>query len=257
MAIVYGVMGLIGAVVYVLTLPYAVYYNASNFEMSENDHRHVEVYLAYFERLHPDLMAHVSAASARALQPERLNMWPRKIDTEFGSGVWLFPIIIAGKVRTTVTRLDSAWLFACLETAGWDRKVLWAFLRDQVEASMPVTQEEKTAFAAAMERITAHQIYGKIWKTLEDALMAPLEMGKTPALKDDVAQRLENLSMPIHHVDGGSLQWLLHRRAVLLPSRRTQRLMKPLADFPLLWGPLNEGDDIEKGPDGSWQLIRL
>jgi len=52
-------------------------------------------------------------------------------------------------------------LFITLEIAGWSRRTLLTFLRDEVEQRSSVRPEEKEAFAVVMEKLCTHNF--KSW----------------------------------------------------------------------------------------------
>jgi hypothetical protein len=108
--------------------------------MSEADMPIVTLYLKHFESLYPELIASVAAAHEIALKkpsfgskkPPGINFWPRNTD------VVVLPLVFVISVKKQWTFLQSAGLFGRLEAAGWDRRVLWTFLRDKVERSKTI-----------------------------------------------------------------------------------------------------------------------
>jgi len=139
-----------------LTIPYTLFYYPSNWTMSTKDKAVVQRYLDHFQALYPALMAKVVIVNARLARtrrsvPRSIEFWPK--DSLYNPCA----------KKTTYTFSQAAGLFFRLEDAGWPRRVLYDFLRNKVEQIGPISQEEKEAFAAAMQRTCRYDLVGQFW----------------------------------------------------------------------------------------------
>ena len=256
--IVVPILIIVFLIVYILTLPYTLFYFSSNFSLLTKDFPPVELYLRHFERLHPDLITYVAlahtAAARRQGQPPGINHWPRQRSSES------LYLVLVTYTRTEWTFSQAAGLFARLEAANWDRRLLWTFLRDQVEQAGLVTQEEKEAYAKVMEKMNSHRLQTGIDQVVRK--IAGLcdrggdSDGQAQQQQEEVqADLYAHLNLPIEHVQEDSLDWILHRGALLVPNRKTWVKMVSLAEFTPVWGKIRKGRDLEKGFGDRWQII--
>jgi hypothetical protein len=147
-------------IVVIVTLPYTLFYYPPNFGIRRKDMVPVQLYLDNFQRLHPQLISAVSATyrslqqsgSRIAAKPSNLQFWPSITET----------FIIQEWSCSATTAL-----FANLESAGWSRQVLWAFLRDQVEREPGLVSEtQKADFARVMENMCSHNLVEDIERSV-------------------------------------------------------------------------------------------
>ena len=259
--IVVPVIIIVTLIIFFLTLPYTLFYYSSNFSLLPKDFPPVEVYLRHFERLHPDLityvaLAHIAAAERRQpLGPPGINYWPRKKSSEY-----LFLVVVTN-THTEWTFSQAADLFAMLEAAQWDRKLLWTFLRDQVEQAGLATQEEKEAYMKVMEKMNSHRLMTVMVPVLQKIAWLCCCGGDCDGQAEQQQQeevqadRYAHLNLPIEHVQEDSLDWILHRGVLLVPNRKTWVKMASLAEFTPVWGKIRKGRDLEKGLGDCWQII--
>jgi len=255
------VLGLAYLIYMIVTLPLTLIFFSSNWSMRPKYFPPVEVYLALFERLHPDLIAYVAVAHEVAAQQEAggfwtqaISSWPHKTNRNTTY------LVIATVVETQWSFTHAAGFFARLEGAGWSRKVVWTFLRDQVEGAGMVSQEQKDAFAKVMTMMNSGRLLpgpgalGDLWTGLR-ALFH--DSGYPQRLEERAAARYAHLGRPILHARKDSLDWVLHRGAVVLPNGHTRVAVRELATFPPVWGGFKKDSDLEDPEQGlgeCWQI---
>jgi len=243
-----------------LTLPYTLFYFSSNWSMRRRHAPPVEVYLHYFEQLHPDLMAFVIAAnggpdSENAPMPTTIKFWPHKTKRTF------FPLIVINITEERTFFSHAASLFARLEDFGWNRRLLWTFLRDNVEQSGLPTPEERAAFAKSMKVMNSHNILSPQWGpgSLLDYFRRMFGDEEKRKLAEHEAEtviqaRYAHLGRPVEHVRRDSLDWLFHRGALLLPNKQTRMSLQRLAAYEPVWRGFKKDGDLEKGFGECWQI---
>lgn len=239
--------------VYILiTLPYTLFYFSSNWSMRHKYHSAVETYLSYFEHLHPNLIAYVSACHTALAEtnhePAGVRQWPHRTKRMF-----ICIPFIGSLTETTYHFSNAAGLFAKMEASGWRRQLLWTFLRDQVEQTGWPTTEQRNAFAQAMQVMNSHNILDptviRQWFTGDDN-------GADAEKERRAEERLAGVGLPIVHVRDDSLDWLLQPGVLLVPNDKTRAMMIKLSTYAPIWGPLPKQPDLEKGPlDGRWQVV--
>lgn len=228
--------------IFVITAPYTLFYYSPNWGMQMSNAPPVEVYLNHFDRMHPDLMSYASAALKNAMQP-------------YGQGnnqAWSVRYWPRHPQAYAFTR--SAGLFGRLEAAGWDRKLLWTFLRDEVERAGCVTDAETAAFAAVMDIMNSHRLIDWITESLGRVFAL---FQRPPRILDEatVAQRFALVSLPVCFVRADSINWILRRGVILVPDGKTGQWMRSLASFDPVWTKASKVDDLEQGVDRVWQYI--
>jgi hypothetical protein len=241
----------IGIVVLIVTLPYSFYYKTPNYGIQENDMPPVQLYLDHFQHLHPDLIwgLQQTIEGLRLLTgkdpiPLRcMAFWPYKYDQNINQ-----------REFTSV-----AVLFAVLEDAGWPRRVVWTFLRDEVEkksVELGLNDAQKGQFRYVMQKINSHNLTG--WATmLTDKLVGRRMNKKTRGM----VLNLEPLT-DLHEVipvSLNSLDWVLRRGCVITPSldnawESYERLSR-LSKFSGLWGCVSEDRTLEEAIGKHWQIL--
>jgi hypothetical protein len=101
----------------------------------------VQLYLDHFHRPYPDLVNAVAALSDPRVtwdMGRKIRYWPNEHQRDPYAYVY----------TTNYTFSAPASFFAILEGLGFQRPVLWEFLRDTVERSVAVSEQEKQAFRA-------------------------------------------------------------------------------------------------------------
>lgn len=239
----------------IITLPYTLFFFSANWSMQSKHFPPVEVYLAHFERLHPELMAYVALAHERFRGQNTgsggIEFWPHKTKHET---VFL---IIATITETQWSFTQAAGFLARLEDAGWNRRLVWTFLRDRVEQAGVVSQEEREAFARVMELMNSHRIlnvsfgHGTIWNSISLHFRGN---DHARQLEEAAAARYAHLGRPIEHAREDSLEWVLHRGAVVLPNNATRAALGRLAVFAPVWGAFKKDSDLEQGIGDFWQI---
>ena len=245
-----------------ITLPYTLVFFSSNWSMRSKHGPAVETYLHYFEQLHPDLMAYVVAAhdcrsgSGGGAMPNMIKYWPHKTKRTF------IPLIIVNITEERTTFAHAAGLFARLEEVGFPRKLVWEFLRDDVEQSGLPSPEERAAFAKSMKVMNSHNIISPQWGPASIFQVIRRRLSGNPEKlreKQAEAERAAEakyafLGREMVHVRGDSLDWLLRRGALLLPTTETRHTVQRLAWFVPVWVGFKKDADLEKGVGECWQL---
>ncbi|KAL1849598.1 hypothetical protein VTK73DRAFT_9869 [Phialemonium thermophilum] len=245
----------------IVTLPYTLFYFSSNWSMLAKYNPPVELYLSHFERHHPYLMTYVAygneAANRSNSEPPGISFWPHKTRRMF---LYLFCV---GVSSTSWQVMHSAAFFARLEAAGWDRRVLWSFLRDSVERHGQVTPEQSAAFDAVMQRMTTHHIvtkvadvYAKVSGRITGAgteKARQLQLEKRTRRERLIMRRFGHLGRPIVRVTEDSVDWIEYGGAILVPDAKTRPKLRTLASFSPVWEQIRERD-LERGIPDVWQL---
>jgi hypothetical protein len=227
-----------------LTIPYTLFYYTSNWTMSNKDRPIVQLYLDHFQALYPALMAKVVNARLTRTPysvPRSIEFWPKE------------SLYIPCSRRTRYTFTQAAGLFFRLEDAGWPRRVLYEFLRNQVEQTGYVSQEEKEAFAAAMRRTCGHDLVGQLWPPPNKALHTLFTGWTMPKLRDWEGKAPGGAR--IVRVSRESVDWLLQRGAFLVATDvRTLQCMKDLTNVGM-WGVVRRDPDLERSYGRYWQVM--
>lgn len=242
----------------IITLPYTLIFFSSNWSMRQKHAPAVETYLHYFEQLHPDLMAYVVAAHDACggdAMPNMIKYWPHKTKRTY------LPLIVVNITEEQTTFKHAAGLFARLEEVGWKRKLVWEFLRDKVEQSGLPTPEERAAFAKSMKVMNSHNIVSPQWgpgSIFQAVSRRFRDQEKRRAAQQEAetaaAAKYAYLGRPVEHVRRDSLEWLLHRGALLLPDEETRMAVRRLSGFVPVWAGFRKDSDLEKGVGECWQL---
>ncbi len=258
--VVFPIYLVLGFVLALITAPYHLFYFSSNWSMQPKHHAPVELYLQCFVQLHPDLQEYISHAECiMNSEPAGISGWPHK--TKRKSYFACFCTI----TETTCTFPAGANFFGMLEAAGWDRKLVWAFLRDQVEQSGMVGEEGKAAFASVMEMMNSHRVIHAVAQLFESTFFTWCGLVEKPRSSDDpvrlqrerdAEKRLSNLPAELCHARQDSLDWVLRRGVLLVPDYNTRRRLQFMTKFSPVWGKISTLQDAEKGgPQSCWQFV--
>ena len=243
----------IAFIVLIVTLPYSFYYWTPSGGLQEKDMPPVQLYLDHFQRLHPVLIQglHITIEQLRLLtgkdpiMAQRMAYWPHKYykNTE----------------QTEFTAVAS--LFAVLENAGWPRRVVWTFLRDEVEKNtveLELDDAQKDEFARVMQKINSHHLAGWAAK-LTDKVFGRRMNKQTRGM----VLNLKPLT-DLHEVipaSLNSLDWVLRRGCVVRPdlddvSESVGRLSR-LSKFSGVWGCMGEDRTLEEAIGKHWQILDM
>lgn len=246
---------IVNPILHLLALPYTLKYFSSNWSLLSFETQPAELYLRHFERLHPELIGHVRAAYAARTNkrpPRKLKFWPRE------TSQIIVPLVVT--IREWKFSC-AAGLFALLEDCGWDRMLLWTFLRDQVENAGFVSAEEKAAFARVMEVACSNRFKGirPIW--VRSLQLLRNWMGETDrsskrqrAKIEKLKQKFDPLGVPVITVSGDSIDWLLQRNAVLAIDRNIRDASYRMKHFQPIW--INEKNSQDPEISKSyWQQV--
>ncbi|KAL8926891.1 MAG: hypothetical protein Q9208_002700 [Pyrenodesmia sp. 3 TL-2023] len=233
---------------FVLFLPYSFYHFSSNWGIRKKDMPVVQTYLDHFQSLHPCLAEHLS----QVFQPPRwksstcpgtVRFWPHDSKTEYTA-------------TTSVTNYNfspAAGLFFVLEDLHFPRRMLWEFLRDEVESHHSVSEMDKAEFRRVMEKMCTGYVLTIIiptngWKKREDNR----NMEKGFSLPEAVPMGCQ--VVPLKEGDG--MEWVLFERALIVPMDWTAvGKAMDLKRFGL-WTMVKEDVDLEKGSLAeSWQYV--
>ncbi|KAJ5604478.1 hypothetical protein N7510_009632 [Penicillium lagena] len=253
--IIVPILLVVEVLVFPFTLPYTLYHFSSNWSLTSSDEAPVALYLKHFERIHPDLIRYVGAAhetKSSRRPPRHIKFWPRQ------SRHFFLPIpCIATITYREWTFSHAAGLFATLENVGWDRKLLWTFLRDQVEGAGLVTDAEKDAFAKVMQKMNSHRYTGLIvalWRSWIKSRNVEKVSQNLQRRVNEATDKFGYLGLPIVTVTGDSMNWILQRSAILVLGGVSARPIGRLVLFQPVWKSATKDMDLEEG-QGFWQLI--
>lgn len=238
--------------VWIVTLPYSFYHLSANWGIRKKDMPPVQLYLDYFYRLHPDLTAGLHSNIERLLpvtkdpfMPQSIVYWPHKCHSNTGA--------------TELT--GSATLFIVLEDAGWPRRVVWTFLRDEVEKNavdLKLTDAQKGEFAHVMEKMCCHHLAGYAEKLLHKIFYA----WRNKQVREMVFN-LEPLT-DLHAVIPASLDsldWMLRRGCVVTPNPadvwESSHQLSRLSRFSAIWGSVGQGRTLEEAIGSHWQILDM
>lgn len=153
---------------------------------------------------------------------------------------------------------QAAGLFIMLEDLHFPRRMLWEFLRDQVETQQPtlVTEAEKVEFRRVMEKMcTGHVlsiiIPGSGWDK-KNHVVDDSGDGKGFQMPESVPMGWKVL--PLREGDG--MDWVLIERGWVVPmdwgAFSKAESFKKFG----LWGMVKDDGDVEKwGLEGWWQCV--
>lgn len=231
---------------WIVTLPYSFYHSSPNWGIRKTDMPPVQLYLDHFSRLHPDLTAGLHSNIERLLPitkkpflPQSTRYWPNKYHSNTGSTAFtgLFPI---------------------LEDAGWPRRVVWTFLRDEVEKTAVVTDAQKGEFAHVMEKMCSHhladyeaKLLHKVFGTWRNKQVRKMVFNLEP---------LTDLHAVIP-VSLDSLDWVLRRGSVVTPNPadvwESYHRLSRLSKFSAIWGWVGQGRTLEEAIGAHWQILDM
>ncbi|KAJ6038289.1 hypothetical protein N7499_004234 [Penicillium canescens] len=247
---------IVNPILHFLALPYTLKYFSSNWSLLCFETQPGELYLHHFERLHPDLIEHVRAAYAARTNkrpPRKLKFWPRE------TSHIILPLVVA--IREWKFSCATG-LFALLEDCGWDRTLLWTFLRDQVENAGLVSAEEKVAFARVMEVACSNRFKGirpawvrslqflRKW-TGETERSSKMQQAQIEKLKE----KFDSLGVPVIAVSGNCIDWVLQRNAVLVLDQNIRDASYRMKNFQPIWINVKNSQDPEKISKSYWQQV--
>lgn len=238
---------------FLASLPYTLYFFSANWGMRPVDMPPVQVYLDHFETLYPELFAffkatHQTVRAGNMGRPSWIGSWPSKRKTTVHHLTW-----VTAKNATWIFS-QAAGLFGMLETAGWERRILWTFLRYKVEQSGRVNQQQKEAFTAVMEKMCSHHLWHELRVSFHKFLhYVGIWVDKT--FQDQ--NRLMPLGIQTVLVEANSMNWLLRPGTFLVPNDPdVQMRLRFLSEFKM-WGRVVEDADLENGIACYWQLVDL
>jgi hypothetical protein len=235
--------------VQLLGLPYTIYYYSPNWGLSESDMPAVQLYIDHFQSLYPDLISSVAEAHKLAGRIDKqklraIDFWPH------GKSLEIRPSLLPVNVDKQWTFSQATGLLCRLETVGWRRVVVWAFLRDTVEQSGRVSQEQKERFATVMEKMCNHDLKAGFFSICNKALPSSWQRLRG-------GDRDMPMGIPVVQVREDSLQWLLQKGTFLVAENsRAKQRMRALSRFQL-WGKVSKDVDLVEGLGGKWQLLDL
>ena len=241
-------------IVFFVTLPYSLYHFSANWGIRRKDMPVVQKYLDCFQSQNPSLASHLAQAFQKPEWksrncPDCVRFWPHKSETEYAC----IPFIASASV-TDYTFSLAAGLFFMLEELGFQRRMLWEFLMNEVETNFSVSEEDKVDFRRVMEKLCTgyviEMMLPKQWKD-RDATKDP---EKGFSLPNDVP--MGSQIVPFREGDG--MQWILNERALIVPMDWTAyRKASGLLNFGL-WSAVKKDLDLEDGSlAGSWQCVDL
>jgi hypothetical protein len=240
---------LIGLTVVIVTLPYTFYHFPPNWGIQKRDMPPVQLYLDHFYRLYPDLIVGLHGNFERLqlligkepLVPQSIAYWPHKYHSNTGS-------------------TEFTALFPVLEDAGWPRRVVWTFLRDEVEKNtveLELTNTQKGEFARVMQKMTSHNISGYV------AMLSHKIVGARMNKQAREVFNLEPLTdlHTVIPVSLNSLDWVLRRGCVVTPNpadvwESFERLSR-LSKFSAIWVWVGKERTLEEAMGRHWQILDM
>ncbi|KAJ5818873.1 hypothetical protein N7474_004464 [Penicillium riverlandense] len=247
---------IVNPILHLLALPYTLKHFSSNWSLLSFETQPAELYLRHFERLHPELIEHVRAAYAARTNkrpPRKLKFWPRE------TRQIILPLVVA--IREWKFSC-AAGLFALLEDCGWDRTLLWTFLRDVVENAGLVSAEEKVAFRRVMKVACSNRFKG-----IRPAWVCSLQllrkwMGETERSskkqRDQIGklkEKFDPLGVPVIAVSGDYIDWVLQRNAVLVLDHNIRDASHKMKYFQPIWINVKNSHDPENVSRSYWQQV--
>ena len=188
--------------------------------------------------------------------PPKLKFWPHESRTEYA---WLIVSASVTDYRFSV----MAGLFMVLEAKGLPRRVLWEFLRMQVEGRREVSEDEKREFGWVMRKMCTGEV---------PFLINPFARGQwarrrrvDPEGREIVGEKGFSLPesspvgvqiVPLEEGDG--MEWLLYEKGLVVPMDRVAfQKVSALAKFGS-WGKVREDVDLEDEKlRDVWQYVDL
>jgi len=213
-----------------------------------------QLYLDHFEQLNPELMTAMrTIASSKMLRPvvSQLKFWP----TETHSSFFCFPGL--GSFRHTTYKFTHAVsLFARLQAAGFERKVLWQFLAETVEAKVQISDEDKAEFRRVMNKVCRYNMIKTLNQVLGFLKFILVSLGE-PKYDFLVPDSIPGTPIEIIEGQNQSLDWIFKKGACLVPvDHGAYNSLRNLVSSTPLWGGITSGD-AEKGIGGYWQIVDL
>ncbi|KAK4223056.1 hypothetical protein QBC38DRAFT_488498 [Podospora fimiseda] len=245
----------------ILTAPYTLFYFSSNWSIRSKHHPAVEVYLNHFERLHPNLIAWIAAGHESVVdqnqRPGGVGGWPHKTNR------FCIPLCVVTITHESWSFKQSAGLLGKLEAAGWPRRVVWRFLKDEVEKAGLVTPEEQEAFDKVMgimnsNQIISTQVLGRVvcWALFHKRSEEDDPGSVRHQMQQQLAGKYVSMTgVPIIPVTKDSISWILQGGAVLVPTKGMKGAMGQLAQALPIWVNITKEKDLEKGIKNCWQVI--
>ena len=152
-------------------------------------------------------------ASSKMLRPvvSQLKFWP----TETHSSFFCFPGL--GSFRHTTYKFTHAVsLFARLQAAGFERKVLWQFLAETVEAKVQISDEDKAEFRRVMNKVCRYNMIKTLNQVLGFLKFILVSLGE-PKYDFLVPDSIPGTPIEIIEGQNQSLDWIFKKGACLVP----------------------------------------
>jgi hypothetical protein len=217
----------------------------ANVGLSSSNFPAIELYLDYFQNLHPELMERLTAMHAhrrRARTPEfghPVRFWPARSEPNASkSGP---PELTFGLV---------AGLFIDLELAGFPRQVLYDYLQAEVESKVEVAPEDRKRFRKARNKACNYRVLGWLKHGLDE--WTNWTTGYLPAEKVPSETK-------VIEVRDASLDWLVDAsKPLLVPMDRLSCLLldKLVEECPI-WKRVKSAEDLHAASEEAdcWQLV--
>jgi hypothetical protein len=220
-----------------------------------NDMVITQRYFDHFEALYPDLILAVQSNTQTQHQESdtnRLKHWPSKNSPGPGD------FVIKTQRNGTYYLSASVALFWQLENAGIERKVLWQFLADKVEASVTISDEDQAEFRKIMQKLCP-------WTFVNVFILVIVWMGWAangwwrPMRYDYVVPESPHYNRRVVPVISNTVDWILEKGALLVPvDEKAYKMMSPPLRRTALAiiGAVEWNSDL-KDMGNYWQVVDL
>ncbi|KAI4164237.1 MAG: hypothetical protein LQ342_002202 [Letrouitia transgressa] len=249
----------------IAVLPYTVYHFSANYGIRASDKPVVQKYLDRFEEMNPRLARKLSDvfrsekwyAQYNGIPPT-LKYWPHESKTEYA---WF---IVSASV-TDYTFSVMAGLFLVLEERGFPRRLLWEFLKTQVETRSPrsVSDDEKREFRRVMAKMCTGMVSILIvpWKKEEWVRRSTKDSEGREMVGEKGFSLPESTPVGVQIVplrEGDGMEWLLCGKGLIVPMDwPAYRKAHAMTRFGL-WGKVKKDMDLEDGKLAEvWQYMDL
>lgn len=144
---------------------------------------------------------------------------------------------------------------------GVQRRVLWEFLRDEVEPCGLVSEMEKRDFEKLMDKMTSHMLLTGDWDFGSRKNNLDPHKEQEQQMKDQLQEKKAgeiygHLNRRIVRIRKDSLHWILHRGALLVPDSETRKLASRISWYRPVWGSAELISKlVENGHGDVWQIV--